>query len=230
MGVAPLHLPRDGVQEMRLAEADGGVDVERVIATPIAHYRIGDLHGARMRHAVRGADDEALESVARIERRALEATDAGAPDRLRGRENPGASGSIGVAHAVDASVGRRTSGLTVRTHDRTRMRLPQGYLDLLRAFELGAAAGQEIVGVVRLDPGLEELHRHRDLHGLGIEGLEFERMEPAREDVVAQSRPQHGSCLLAARLVGGVVRWPLWSRTGAHAGHDCALRFFDRLH
>ena len=63
---------------MRLAEADRRVDVERIEARSLAERRLGDLRRAGVRHAVRRADDEAVERVARIERRALEAADAGA--------------------------------------------------------------------------------------------------------------------------------------------------------
>src|SRR6185369_11280063 len=138
-------------QEVGLAETHGRVDVERVIAAPVARRRVGDLHRARMRHAVRCADDEALEGIAWIERGALEAADAGAPDRLRGRENAGSSSRLGVARTVDGSLGRNVCRLPVDAHAVARARLAQNDLDLLRTFELGAAASQEIVGIVRLD-------------------------------------------------------------------------------
>ena len=81
VGRPALHLPGDGVQQMRLAEADRGVDVERIEAGSFAERRFGDLRCTGVRHAVRRADDEAVERVARIERRAFEAADARASGR-----------------------------------------------------------------------------------------------------------------------------------------------------
>src|SRR6185436_13107714 len=83
---AALHLPGDGMQQVRLAEADRRVDVERVEARCLAQSRLRNLRGTGVRHAVRRADNEALERVARIERRAFEAADAGAPSRRNGRD------------------------------------------------------------------------------------------------------------------------------------------------
>ena len=79
LGRAPLHLPGDGVLEMRLAEPDAGVEVERIEAALLGEHGLGDLDRGGMRHAVGRADDEAVEGVARIERRALEAVDVRAP-------------------------------------------------------------------------------------------------------------------------------------------------------
>ncbi len=63
------------MQEVRLSEPHRGVNVERVEAGNIAQSRVGDLGGAGMRHTIGGADDEAVEGVARIQRRALQAVD-----------------------------------------------------------------------------------------------------------------------------------------------------------
>ena len=83
LGRAPLHLPGDGVLEMGLAEPDAGVQVERIEAALLGEHGFGDLGGGGMRHAVGRADDEAVEGVARIERRALEAVDVRAPHHQR---------------------------------------------------------------------------------------------------------------------------------------------------
>jgi hypothetical protein len=76
---APLHLPGDGMLQMRLAEADRGVEVERIEAAVICQHRLGHLGGGGMRHAIGGTDHEALEGIARVQRRALEAVDVRAP-------------------------------------------------------------------------------------------------------------------------------------------------------
>ena len=46
-GRAPLHLPGDGVLQMRLAEPDAGVEVERIEAALLGEHGLGDLDGAR---------------------------------------------------------------------------------------------------------------------------------------------------------------------------------------
>src|SRR6516165_7623087 len=78
----PLHFPGDGVLQMRLAEADAGVQVERIEAALLREYGFGNLNGSRMRHPIRRSDDEAVEGVAGIEWRALKTVDVGAPHRL----------------------------------------------------------------------------------------------------------------------------------------------------
>ena len=68
LGRAPLHFPGDGMLQMRLAEADAGMQVERIEAALLGEHGLGDLGGRRMRHAVGRTDDEAVEGVARVER------------------------------------------------------------------------------------------------------------------------------------------------------------------
>src|SRR5690606_21393421 len=78
---APPHFPGDGLQKLGFAEPDGGVDVERVDPGLSAHHGLGNLGRASVRHAVRRAYDEAVERIARIERRALEAASLRATHR-----------------------------------------------------------------------------------------------------------------------------------------------------
>ena len=233
---APLHLPGDGVQEMRFAEPDRRVNVERIEAGNVAQCRLGDLGGAGMRHAVGGADDEAVEGIARIEGRALEAADARPSRSLRGDQDGAAIAAIGgvrsCARAVDFAHLTRC-GLLVALRG-AGARLAQNDVDLLRTLELGAAAGKEIVGVVRLNPGSEEFHRHRDPDGLGVEALELEGVEPAREDIVAEAGAQHGACLLAtaavARPVGAAASTGALHCASVPAGRNCTFRLLNRLH
>ena len=65
------RLVADGVQEVGLAEADAGVEVERIVER-LAALVPGDAVGGGMGERVRAADDEALEGETRIERRAGE--------------------------------------------------------------------------------------------------------------------------------------------------------------
>ena len=65
--------------QMRLAETDRGVEVERIEAAILRQHRLGHLGRGGMGHAIGRSDYEALEGIARIERRTLEAVDVGAP-------------------------------------------------------------------------------------------------------------------------------------------------------
>ena len=64
--MACLDLVADGVQEVRLAEADAAVEKERVVAV---RGRLGDGARGGVRELIRRADDEVLEQVAGVERR-----------------------------------------------------------------------------------------------------------------------------------------------------------------
>ena len=64
--------PRDRLQEMRLAEAHAGMDVERVEHHRLAAPRQRDLLRCRMGERVGAADREGVEHQPRIERRAAE--------------------------------------------------------------------------------------------------------------------------------------------------------------
>ena len=64
--------PRDRLQQMRLAEAHAGMDVERVEHHRLAAPRQGDLLRCRMGERVGAADRESIEHQPRIERRATE--------------------------------------------------------------------------------------------------------------------------------------------------------------
>ena len=94
LGHAAANFPRHRLKEVGLAEADGGVDVERVEAAGLGKDRIGDLARAGMRHAVRSADHEAVEGQARVEGRAFE---AGRLGRRAGRNVGGSSRRGGPA-------------------------------------------------------------------------------------------------------------------------------------
>ena len=60
--------PGDGLQEMRLAQSDTGVDVERIEHHRLAAARGRDLLGGSQSQRVGAADDETVEGQARIER------------------------------------------------------------------------------------------------------------------------------------------------------------------
>src|SRR5206468_2218940 len=56
--------------------------------------------------------------------------------------------------------------------------------------EGAAPQRQELLAIVRLDPGFEEARRHRKVDGALVGLLEFDTGEPARKDILAEFRPQ----------------------------------------
>ena len=76
--------PGERLQQMRLAEPDAGMDVERIEHHGVAAPPLRDLFGGGVRERVGAADDEGLEGQARIERRAAESVMHGR-DRRRSR-------------------------------------------------------------------------------------------------------------------------------------------------
>ena len=95
--------------QVRFAEPDAGVQVERIEAAILGQHGLGDLGGGGMRHAVGRADDEAVEGIARIERRALEAADVRAPGRkvAPGRDSGRRGSLVGESAAAEAWAARR---------------------------------------------------------------------------------------------------------------------------
>src|SRR4029079_18038430 len=136
------HLPGDGVQKVRLAEADRRVNVERIEPRSLAECRFSDLRCTCVRPAVGRSEDEAIERVARIERRALEAADARTPGRRDGSHEHRPTLAVVGMRAVARAASRFGSlcRLDLGTRGGVVARLAQGDLDLLRAFELGTAA------------------------------------------------------------------------------------------
>ena len=108
---APLHLPGDGMLEVRLAEADRGMQVERIEAAVVGEHRLGHLGGGGMRQAIGRSDHEAVEGIARIERRALEAVDVRAPHHHAGTRADGNAPHLGCAR-----LGRMRKRIAWRRH------------------------------------------------------------------------------------------------------------------
>ncbi len=93
---------------MRLAHADRRIDVERIERGAVGQDGFGDLDRASVGDAVRRADDEVVERVMRVERRALEAADAGAAGTRAGRTDAEADGPAGAegTHVVAGRLAR----------------------------------------------------------------------------------------------------------------------------
>src|SRR5664279_4962718 len=77
--------PGDRLEQMRLAEADAGMDVERIEHHRVATLAGGHLLGGGLRKRVGAADHEGLEGQAGIERRAAERL---MPSRIADRLRP----------------------------------------------------------------------------------------------------------------------------------------------
>ena len=78
LGFPLLHVPRDRVQQMGFAQADIAVEEQRIEQRLRRREGARHLLRRRVSEPVRGADDEAHEAQSRIERRAFEASIAGA--------------------------------------------------------------------------------------------------------------------------------------------------------
>ena len=158
--------PRHRLQQMGFAEADAGVNVERVEHHGIAAASFGDLARGRMGQRVGAADHEACKGQARVERRAAERIMAGGNRRGRGRAQFGRGPAIGVLDA--ALIGRCGGFLGGRGAAHRRA---HGEVDPVHFRHLGLPAGQDTVGVMRLDPALEEPGRNRQMHAFVLHAL-----------------------------------------------------------
>ena len=58
-------------------------------------------------------------------------------------------------------------------------------LDLLDVGVLALPAGHDPVGIVRLDPALEEARRHRQMRGVDLDALQIHAGEPTLENILA---------------------------------------------
>lgn len=143
-GIAALHLPGDCVQKMGLAHSDPRVDVEWVIPQGLIGRAFGNLQGRCVCKPVRGADDEGLERVARVERRAFKAVKAGSsvPCGLRDDTKRYRSGR-GGQRPRGSGFSRHGRGLQL--FNRRQMRLTHPEFQLVCARKFGAAAGEQLV-------------------------------------------------------------------------------------
>jgi hypothetical protein len=177
------------------------VQVERIEAAFLGKDGIGDLGGRRMRHTVGWADNEAVEGVARIERRALEAADARAPHDQCGarrvdRDAPRLDGRrLAPGQGLAALCGDARRGRPDAAVGETR--LAQRNFDALSTDELRPATLQQVVRVMRLNPVLEEFHGHGGAHDAPVEGLEIHGSKPALVNLLAEPGAQHGAHLLS---------------------------------
>ncbi len=177
--------PCHRLQQMGFAEADAGVDVERIEHHGIAAPAFGDLTRGGVRQRVGAADHETCECQARIERRAAQRIMAGGHRRGRGGAQFGRGTAIGALGT--ALIGRRRGFLD---RGRAAHRRAHGEIDPMHFRHFGLPAGQNAIGVMRLDPALEEPGRNRQMDAFVLHALQVHARKPARIDVFADARAQ----------------------------------------
>ena len=154
------------------------MDVERIEHHRVAALAGGHLLGGGLRQRVGAADHEGVEGQARVERRAAERL---VPGGIADRQRPPVAVII---EAADIAGAEFEFGL--RLGDRgAQHRRAHDQLDAHGLRLLGLPAGQHPLGIMRLDPALEETGRHRHAHGSVLDRLQVHAGKPTRIDVVA---------------------------------------------
>ena len=233
----------DAVQQVRLAQADAGMEVERVVEGALALVA-GDALGGGMGQGVGAADHEAREGEAGIERRTGEV--AGGVDRAAlGVRDMGGHGCRAAGGMEPRQRAGGRAGLGRADGRRAGGGGGAAHADLDPADLLGfrLEGVQDAIDVVRLDPALEEAGRHGEPGGSAADALQFEAREPAREHVLAEFGAQaaldprpgradlHGAPAVAT-VVAAATRnrfvdthhW-LSRRRRRFPGHDAYARF-----
>ncbi len=160
---------------MGFAKPDAGVDVKRIEHHGIAAPPLRDLARRGVGQRVGAADDETSECQARIERRAAERVMAGGHRRDRGgaqHRRGTAIGPLGPAVRIE-----RREGFFRRR--RATHRGAHGEVDAVHFRHLGLPAGEDAIGIMRLDPALEKTRRNRKMHALLLHAFEVHARNPA---------------------------------------------------
>ena len=177
-----VGLPPWCVHEMRLAEPDAAIEEEGIErhGSVGADLRLGDATRRGMRQLVRLADDEILESEARIERRA---------DVFLVRGNR-------RFRAPAAPPAPRRSAAT----------RPRSNIDRGDARILGIPERADAVGVMRCNPIAQKPRRDRDFDAARLDPLQCHVAQPAAIGGIAKLAPQlrPNACPLGLDLVA----WP----------------------
>jgi hypothetical protein len=156
------------------------MDVERVEHHGIAAASLGDLARGCVCQRVGAADDEACESQARIERRAAERVMAGRDRCARGRAQ------LDRAAAIDRLGAARIEGNRCLFCRRGRAhRRAHGEIDPMHFRQLGPPGREHALGIMRLNPALQEARRHRQAYRGFLDRFQVHARKPARIDVVA---------------------------------------------
>ncbi len=177
--------PGERLQQMRLAEPDARMDVER-----IEHHRL-----AAPRRARPAWPPHARACWSGRPRRCR----TPAADRAASRRAPRARPAPGAARRARRRARRAALDLARRLDRLARLRLGGGVaqhrgamdqIDAPHRRQLRLPAGEQLVGVVRLHPALEEAGRHREPHGVALDGVVTHGGEPALEDLLADRGAQ----------------------------------------
>ncbi len=181
---------------MRFAEADAGMDVERIEHQLIAAAAGRDLPCRGVRERVRAPDDESLERQPRVERRAAE--------RFvhRHERHAGAHLRAVMACAVDLARGmiRHFNGLGFRCKRSDRGRTHAQFQTGDRGV-LGLPIAEHALAVMGLDPVAQEACRHRQPHRALVDDLQLHPGKPTREHVFTKFSAQPALDPLPAILI-----------------------------
>ncbi len=167
---------------MRFAQADGGMDEERIEADGLDQRRLRHLVRGGMCQPVRAAGDEAIEGEAAVEAGARERVAIHADGLFvrRAADDGGhRRGRPVLAHRSLARLGGfglpGTGGDRVAHHDG----------DALGALDLLLADLEHRLAIVQLEPVLQEPGRHCQADGAVGDVGKLQPAEPARKHVLA---------------------------------------------
>src|SRR5262249_20744558 len=122
-----------------------------------------------------------------------------------------------------AAVALELAGLALRDDGFRRLdlgrqwpdhRRAHGQLDAREGGLLGLPAREHALGIMRLDPALEEARGHRQLDGVGLAAVELHAREPARIDVIADLGAKTVLHAAPSILIHAHCCWSLLRRTG----------------
>ena len=183
-GLGGTGRPGDGIEQVRLAQPDARMDVDRVEAHRVVGGSMGHLLGHLQRHLVGRAGDEGVEGHLGVERAARQRI---ATRRLRHRlaHQAGRSGHSALLGVLDLGflVGLRQAwpGLAVDPHREVQP---------VQGAEFGLEGLEDLFGIVRLHPGAEEPGRHRQMGEVIDDLFQLEPGKPGAIDVFADGSPQ----------------------------------------
>ena len=126
------------------------------------------------------------EGQARIERRAAERVMARRHRRDRGRAQFGRGTAVRPLGAARIERG----GCDLLDRRRASHRGAHGEIDPVHFRHLGLPAGQNALGIMRLDPALEKARRNRKADAFLLDAFQIHARKPAGVDVFADARAQ----------------------------------------
>ena len=216
-GIGRLHGMGDGVEQVGFAQADGGMDIDRVEGHGIVGGGIGDLLGNAKGHFIGFAGHEAVKGHARIDGAARQRIALGLCCRVarkarHGRSQHGRAGGCGGRGLLG---GRRLGD--DRGQARTGLAIDaQRHLDAADGFGVLAEGLQDAVGIVGLNPGAQKARGRGQVHHVVDDLFQLEAGEPGGEHIGTDRRLDPGTHAVPefALAFGGVG-----------CGHDRSIAF-----